>query len=37
MMARPKTFEERIEDEMPERFQQVNLQQAPYDPAQEWG
>lgn len=37
MTARPKTFEERIQDEMPERYQQTNQQQAPYDPGQEWG
>jgi hypothetical protein len=37
MIARPKTLEERIEDEMPERFKQVNLQQAEYNPGQELG
>jgi hypothetical protein len=37
MIARPKTLEERIEDEMPERFKQVNLQQAEYNSGQEWG
>jgi hypothetical protein len=36
-MARQKTFEERIQDEMPEWFQHVNLRQAPYDLGQEWG
>lgn len=37
MMARPKTMEERVQDEMPERFKQSNLQHTAYDPAQEWG
>jgi hypothetical protein len=37
MMARPKTMEERIEDEMPERFKQVNLQQVEYNSGRELG
>src|SRR5262249_22493605 len=37
MMARPKTLEERIEDEMPAAFKQVNMQQAPYNSGQEIG
>jgi hypothetical protein len=37
LVARPKTLEERIEDEMPERFKQVNLQQTEYNSGQELG
>jgi hypothetical protein len=37
MTARPKTMEERIQDELPDRFKQSNLQQTQYNSTQELG